>query len=157
MAKRLCVYHSQHKRWQMTSTSDCGRGEHQDWAPRVIDRRGRRTAESKEEWARRREQETGVKVTAIAAKPFAVTSGGRESVPLDPRKVETAEVVTLPKVSLKLSQALQQARVNKGLTQRALAVMVNEKPSVIASYETGTAVPVPALLTKLKRALGMHP
>lgn len=140
----------------MTSTGVDGNVAHQDWAPRVIDRRGQLASESKIDWARRVSQQKGVPATAVAAKPFAVTSGARDSVPLDPRKVEAAEVVELPKVSLTLSKAIQQARTSKGLTQRALAVSVNEKPGVIAAYEAGTAIPVPALLAKLERALGVR-
>ncbi len=34
--------------------------------------------------------------------------------------------------------------------------MINEKPGVVNEYESGRAIPVPAMLSKLERALGVR-
>jgi putative transcription factor len=34
--------------------------------------------------------------------------------------------------------------------------MINEKPSVIAEYESGRAIPNPQIISKIERALGVH-
>jgi transcriptional regulator with XRE-family HTH domain len=40
------------------------------------------------------------------------------------------------------------------MTQKALATLMNEKPQVIAEYESGKAIPNPQLIAKIERALG---
>ncbi len=87
---------------------------------------------------------------------------------------------SVPKVSLDLSLAIQRARLEKKLTQKELAQvrscvrrhlddgfrarescmcgmhvqMINEKPSVVNDYESGRAIPIPAMISKIERALG---
>lgn len=51
--------------------------------------------------------------------------------------------------------ALMQARVAKKWNQKELAQKINEKPSTIQEYETGTAVPNPQIISKLNRVLGV--
>ena len=41
------------------------------------------------------------------------------------------------------------------MTQKELATAINEKPQVVAEYESGKAVPNPAIITKLERSLGV--
>ena len=57
-------------------------------------------------------------------------------------------------VSRSFAQALQKARLSKRLNQKALGQMINEKPAVIASYESGKAIPNGVVINKLNRALG---
>ncbi|KDO28155.1 hypothetical protein SPRG_06202 [Saprolegnia parasitica CBS 223.65] len=57
-------------------------------------------------------------------------------------------------VDRSLSQALSKARLDKGMTQKALATAINEKPQVIGEYESGRAIPNPAIISKIERALG---
>jgi putative transcription factor len=59
-------------------------------------------------------------------------------------------------VNANLSKAIQQARIAKSMTQKALATAINEKPQVIQQYESGQAIPNPQVLNKLDRALGIH-
>ena len=59
-------------------------------------------------------------------------------------------------VDRSLSQAIQQARLAKKLTQKDLATAINEKPQIIQQYESGQAIPNPQILLKLDRALGIH-
>ena len=57
-------------------------------------------------------------------------------------------------VDISLSRALQKARAAKGMTQKALATAINEKPQVVGEYESGKAIPNPQIISKLERALG---
>ena len=57
---------------------------------------------------------------------------------------------------LELSKAIQRARLDKKLTQKELATMINEKPQIVGEYESGKALPNPTLISKLERALGVH-
>jgi ribosome-binding protein aMBF1 (putative translation factor) len=43
----------------------------------------------------------------------------------------------------------------KSMSQKDLATKINEKPQVIAEYESGRAVPNTALLAKMERVLGV--
>lgn len=60
-----------------------------------------------------------------------------------------------------VGQAISQARQEKkdangkSMSQKDLATKINEKPQVIAEYESGKAVPNTALLAKMERALGV--
>ena len=45
--------------------------------------------------------------------------------------------------------------MEKGLTQKELALKVNEKPSVIQDYESSKAIPNPKILGNLERTLGV--
>jgi ribosome-binding protein aMBF1 (putative translation factor) len=47
-----------------------------------------------------------------------------------------------------------QARTAKKMTQKDLATAINEKPQIVAEYESGKAVPNPQIIAKLERALG---
>lgn len=49
-----------------------------------------------------------------------------------------------------------QARLDKKLTQAQLGQLINEKPQVIQEYESGKAIPSPAVLSKLSRVLGVQ-
>jgi putative transcription factor len=71
------------------------------------------------------------------------------------RKLEEAEEAgKIAKVDKSLSKAIMQARTAKKMTQKDLATAVNEKPQVIAEYESGKAVPNPQIISKLERKLG---
>jgi ribosome-binding protein aMBF1 (putative translation factor) len=41
------------------------------------------------------------------------------------------------------------------MTQKELATAINEKPQIVGEYESGKAVPNPAIISKLERALGV--
>ncbi|RLN32550.1 hypothetical protein BBJ28_00016198 [Nothophytophthora sp. Chile5] len=59
-------------------------------------------------------------------------------------------------VDRSLSQSLMKARMEKKMTQKALATQINEKPQVIADYESGRAIPNGQIISKLNRALGVQ-
>jgi putative transcription factor len=68
---------------------------------------------------------------------------------------EADDVGTIAKVDKNLSKAIMAARTAKKLTQKELATAVNEKPTVVAEYESGKAVPNPQIIAKLERKLGV--
>jgi putative transcription factor len=71
------------------------------------------------------------------------------------RKLEDAtEVGSIAKVDRSLSKAIMQARMAKKMSQKDLATAINEKPQIVAEYESGKAVPNPQLISKLERGLG---
>lgn len=52
--------------------------------------------------------------------------------------------------------AITQARLARKLTQADLARLINERPQIIQEYESGRAIPNPAIMLKLDKALGTH-
>jgi hypothetical protein len=92
----------------------------------------------------------------------------RENEVTPPAKISqlVGKVCILPKTGdsiliFSIMQAMQTARKEysssekdqKGLSQKELAQKINEKPSIIQAYESGTAIPNPQILGKLERAL----
>ena len=69
-------------------------------------------------------------------------------------KVQTFHPVRGP-VFDSFTQAIQQARMEKGLSQKDCAQKINEKPSVLQDYESGKAIPNAQILSKLERVLGV--
>lgn len=54
-----------------------------------------------------------------------------------------------------LSLEIQVARIRKGLTQYELGQLVGQPTYNITRYECGVAIPPPATLAKIKKALGL--
>ena len=72
------------------------------------------------------------------------------------QKLEDEEIGTHKKVPLSVAKMIQQGRIAKGFkTQKDLAIAVGVNASVIGSYESGRAIPDPAILQKLRRVLGV--
>ncbi len=72
------------------------------------------------------------------------------------RKAEAeTETFHVPRVSVDMRVAIQQARVGKGLTQAQLAKLINKKVQVIQDYENGSAVLQPNMLSEICRVLGI--
>lgn len=65
------------------------------------------------------------------------------------------EVAPPPKVSPTVGKTIGQGRQAKGLTQKELGTRINEKPNVIAEYESGKAIPNAQILAKMERVLGV--
>uniref|UniRef100_A0A7N9CXZ1 Endothelial differentiation-related factor 1 n=1 Tax=Macaca fascicularis TaxID=9541 RepID=A0A7N9CXZ1_MACFA len=59
------------------------------------------------------------------------------------------------RVTLEVGKVIQQGRQSKGLTQKDLATKINEKPQVIADYESGRAIPNNQVLGKIEQAIGL--
>ncbi|KAJ3011347.1 Endothelial differentiation- factor 1 [Thoreauomyces humboldtii] len=72
------------------------------------------------------------------------------------RLIPSISDFTVERVSLGLAQTISKARQAKGLTQKDLATKINEKPQVIAEYESSRAAnPNQQLLAKMERVLGV--
>ncbi|KAK9457614.1 multi protein bridging factor 1-domain-containing protein [Dipodascopsis uninucleata] len=65
------------------------------------------------------------------------------------------DVAPPPKLDIQVGKAISKARLEKSMTQKDLAVKVNEKANIINDYEMGRAVPNQQLLGKLERVLGV--
>ena len=74
------------------------------------------------------------------------------------QKVPTALPPTVPPrprlQSHTVKQLMGQARAVKGLTQQALATLINLKAAVVNQYEKGEAIPNHTVLNKLEATLG---
>lgn len=72
------------------------------------------------------------------------------------QKLEREELGTHKKVSLSMAKMIQQGRIAKGFkTQKDLAIVIGVNASIINAYESGRAIPDPAILQKLRRVLGV--
>lgn len=72
------------------------------------------------------------------------------------QKLDSEELGTHKKVSLSMAKMIQQGRIAKGFkTQKELAIAVGVNASIINTYESGRAIPDPAILQKLRRVLGV--
>lgn len=69
-------------------------------------------------------------------------------------KLEESDDFKHDKVDLSLSKSIMQARTAKKMTQKDLATLINEKPQVIAEYESGKAIPNAQIISKIERGLG---
>ena len=67
---------------------------------------------------------------------------------------EATDVGTIAKVDKSLRKAIMEARTAKKMTQKELATAINEKPQVVAEYESGKAIPNPQIISKIERKLG---
>lgn len=88
---------------------------------------------------------------------YAAGTNRTGAAPIRPAHVledDDAEV-HVPHVDVDMRIRIQQARTAKGLTQKELATQINERATVISDYESGRAIPNPAVLTKIERALGV--
>jgi putative transcription factor len=90
---------------------------------------------------------------------FSYGAGGNASAHtstvMSARKLEEAtDVGTIAKVDRSLSKAIMQARMAKKMSQKELATLINEKPQVVAEYESGKAIPNPQIIGKIERKLG---
>jgi len=72
---------------------------------------------------------------------------------INARKIEESDELKHDKVDKPLSKAIMQARTAKKMTQKELATAMNEKPQVVAEYESGKAIPNGAIIAKMERVL----
>lgn len=54
-----------------------------------------------------------------------------------------------------ISLKIQQARQLKKMTQKELAIKINEKLNVVQDYENGRAIPSKQILNKISKVLGI--
>eukprot|EP01100_Stratorugosa_tubuloviscum_P000545 TRINITY_DN111_c4_g1_i1.p1 TRINITY_DN111_c4_g1~~TRINITY_DN111_c4_g1_i1.p1 ORF type:complete len:142 (-),score=88.13 TRINITY_DN111_c4_g1_i1:256-681(-) len=131
----------------------------QDFKPLVIRKKKAapkttaKPTESKEQQVNRARQQ-GSEVETVKK----YNAGTNKTNSVDTRKIDRiAEdndaALHIPRVSHNLSLQIQQARTAKGLTQKQLAVLINEKTTVVNDYENSRAIPNGQIITKLQRAL----
>jgi|SRR3990172_707860 len=58
-------------------------------------------------------------------------------------------------VGLSIGKQIQQARLNKKMTQDELAQKINVKPNIIRDYENGKAIPDKKVIQKISQILGI--
>jgi putative transcription factor len=116
--------------------------EHQDWEPVV--------------WTKKKTKKDFVKEgkTSIVRKHDAGLN--KKTKIVFKKSMEDGEYDVPETVSLDLKLQIQQARMAKKLSQKMLAQMISEHAGTIQSYENGTAIPNPAVLSKISKALGIH-
>lgn len=123
--------------------------EHQDWDKVVFRKKAPTTV--KEAKARGMAVQTQSKQGAVNTSNWRGSQDGQQLA-----KIARTEVGSHNKVSNETAQAIIKGRTEKRLTQKALAQAVNEKPEVIASYESKRAIPNIQIINKLERVLGIH-
>jgi putative transcription factor len=69
-------------------------------------------------------------------------------------KLENSEETVHKKVSFDMKRKIQQARMEKKMTQKQLALGLQVKTQVVNDYETGKAIPDSNLINKMQRILG---
>ena len=58
-------------------------------------------------------------------------------------------------ISPAVSRAISQGRQQKGMTQKDLALAIQEQITVVQQYEQGKTVPNQKVLSKMEKALGV--
>ena len=69
-------------------------------------------------------------------------------------KLENSEELVHKKVSFDMKRKIQRARMEKKMTQKQLAQLLQVKPQIVNNYETGKAIPDSNLINKMQRILG---
>jgi putative transcription factor len=67
----------------------------------------------------------------------------------------TDHSLTHKQLNHNVSLKIQQARQAKHMTQKELAIKINEKVNVIQDYENGKAIPTRTILNKISRVLNV--
>nr|KAF6433276.1 endothelial differentiation related factor 1 [Molossus molossus] len=94
--------------------------------------------------------------TAAQAKSKQAGQNKQHSITKNTAKLDReTEELHHDRVTLEVGKVIQQGRQSKGLTQKDLATKINEKPQVIADYESGRAIPNNQVLGKIERAIGL--
>ncbi|XP_006903049.1 PREDICTED: endothelial differentiation-related factor 1-like, partial [Elephantulus edwardii] len=92
------------------------------------------------------------------SKKWAAGQNKQHSVTKNTAKLDReTEELHHDRVTLEAGKVIQQGQQSKGLTQKDLATKINEKPQVIADYESGRAIPNNQVLGKIEKAIGHCP
>ncbi|CDK24910.1 unnamed protein product [Kuraishia capsulata CBS 1993] len=71
-------------------------------------------------------------------------------------KLDRSDEIEAPKkVDQSVGKTISKVRLEKQMTQKDLAVKINEKPNIVNDYEAGRAIPNQQILAKMERALGV--
>nr|XP_031306835.1 endothelial differentiation-related factor 1 [Camelus dromedarius] len=132
----------------------CRHGE-SDWdTVTVLRKKGPTAAQAKTQQAILAAQRRGEDVET--SKKWAAGQNKQHSITKNTAKLDReTEELHHDRVTLEVGKVIQQGRQSKGLTQKDLATKINEKPQVIADYESGRAIPNNQVLGKIERAIGL--
>eukprot|EP01121_Diplochlamys_sp_Union-15-3_P018929 TRINITY_DN7000_c0_g1_i1.p1 TRINITY_DN7000_c0_g1~~TRINITY_DN7000_c0_g1_i1.p1 ORF type:complete len:137 (+),score=35.62 TRINITY_DN7000_c0_g1_i1:33-443(+) len=126
--------------------------EYQDWQPVVLKKTTGSKKPTKQDIATA--ERSGAQVTAV--KKF--NAGTNKNVKIDKnlKKLdEETEEFSHAKVGLHVGQLIQQGRQAKNMTQKELAQRICQKPSIVAEYEQGKAIPNNKILLSMEKVLGV--
>ncbi|KAL7980828.1 hypothetical protein Chor_001982 [Crotalus horridus] len=125
-----------------------------DWdTVTVLRKKGPSAAQAKSKQAVLTAQRRGEDVET--SKKWAAGQNKQHSITKNTAKLDReTEELHHDRVPLEVGKVIQQGRQGKGLTQKDLATKINEKPQVIADYESGRAIPNNQVLGKIERAIG---
>mmetsp|Transcript_6569 Transcript_6569/g.9930 ORF Transcript_6569/g.9930 Transcript_6569/m.9930 type:complete len:149 (-) Transcript_6569:24-470(-) len=128
----------------------------QDWSTVTISRTGRKQSAQEKNQSLQRAMRSGNISTerkfAAGENKSVHASTGKNMRKLD----EETEEFKHDRVDRSLALAIQQARLAKKMTQKALATAINEKPQIVGEYESGRAIPNPQMIGRMERALGVR-
>uniref|UniRef100_A0A8D0BZR6 Endothelial differentiation related factor 1 n=1 Tax=Salvator merianae TaxID=96440 RepID=A0A8D0BZR6_SALMN len=128
-----------------------------DWdTVTVLRKKGPSAAQAKSKQAVLAAQRRGEDVET--SKKWAAGQNKQHSITKNTAKLDReTEELHHDRVPLEVGKVIQQGRQSKGFTQKDLATKINEKPQVIADYESGRAIPNNQVLGKIERAIGECP
>uniref|UniRef100_A0ABK0KYQ7 Endothelial differentiation-related factor 1 n=1 Tax=Rattus norvegicus TaxID=10116 RepID=A0ABK0KYQ7_RAT len=124
-----------------------------DWdTVTVLRKKGPTAAQAKSKQAILAAQRRGEDVET--SKKWAAGQNKQHSITKNTAKLDReTEELHHDRVTLEVGKVIQRGRQSKGLTQKDLATKINEKPQVIADYESGRAIPNNQVLGKIERAI----
>uniref|UniRef100_A0A673IC40 Endothelial differentiation-related factor 1 homolog n=1 Tax=Sinocyclocheilus rhinocerous TaxID=307959 RepID=A0A673IC40_9TELE len=126
-----------------------------DWDTVTVLRKKGSAAQSKSKQAILSAQRKGEAVET--SKKWAAGQNKQHVVTKNTAKLDReTEELSHQRVPLEVGKVIQLGRQNKGLTQKDLATKINEKPQIIAEYESGKAIPNNQVMGKIERAIGLH-
>lgn len=121
--------------------------EHQDWDTVFLRSKAQAHGQTKTQQVQTALQKGAVVETVDRRKNADVSHKNRAL-------ENDTETLSHETVSHDLKVAIQKARQAKKMTQKQLAMALNERPSVINDYESGKAVPNGQLIARIEKALG---
>ncbi|XP_020582421.1 multiprotein-bridging factor 1c [Phalaenopsis equestris] len=131
----------------------------QDWDPVVLSKRKPKGADLKDPKAVNNAIRSGAAVETVKKFDAGSNKKGASAASqpaINARKLdELTEPSALDRVPADIRLAIQKARLEKKMSQAELAKQINERAQVVQDYESGKAVPKPALLAKMERVLGV--
>ena len=93
---------------------------------------------------------------SIVLKKFVKRSTPKKIVKKSPKvNVDKEEIPKIKIIDFEFAGKMQKARMGKNMTQKDLALKVNEKNSVIADYEAGRGHYDSRVVSKICRVLGI--
>ncbi|XP_017553567.1 endothelial differentiation-related factor 1 homolog [Pygocentrus nattereri] len=126
-----------------------------DWdTVTVLRKKGPSSAQAKSKQAVAAAQRRGEEVETT--KKWAAGQNKQHTVTKNTAKLDReTEELHHQRVTLEVAKVIQTGRQDKGMTQKDLATKINEKPQVIAEYESGKAIPNNQIMSKIERVLGL--